>query len=175
MFIRTKQLTMSFTLFIILIIVVPIALMGVMAGFFKKKFPDNDKIPGIISLVIIAGAIFLGVWAPRVYVVYEEDGELTYYTQVVFFSYTHETEDGDEIEVEPVPFGCGVLNLSEEDLYLYPVFYGDYGDESATYDIYDSSYEPTDLWNIDVFPPDSAPDEVSSKSSSVTYYVLEIY
>lgn len=166
---------MSFTLFIILIIVVPIALMGVMANVAKKKFPDNDKVPGIISLVIIAGAIFLGVWAPRVYVIYEEDGEITYYTQVALFSYTYETEDGEEIEVDPVPFGCGVLNLLDEDLYLYPVFYGDYGSESRTYEIYDHSYEATEEWNIDVFPPDQAPDEVSSKASSVTYYVLELY
>jgi hypothetical protein len=149
--------------------------MGVMANVFKKKYPDNEKIPGIISLVIIAGAIFLGVWAPRVYVIYEEDGELTYKTQVAFFAYTYETEDGEEIEVEPVGFGCGVLNLSDVDLYLYPVFYGEYGDESRTYEIYDHSYEATEEWNIDVFPPDSAPDEVSSKSSSVTYYVLEEY
>lgn len=167
---------MSFTLFIILIIVVPIALMGVLAGISKKKFPDNDKIPGIISLVIIAGAVYLGIWAPRVYVVYEEEGEITYYTQVVFFSYTHETEDGDEIEVEPVPFGCGVLNLTEDDMYLYPECYGectgDWGDE---YEIDDMSYEPTDEWNIDIFPGEDIPDEVSTKASTEIKYVLYAY
>lgn len=166
---------MSFTLFIILIIVLPIVLIGVLANVLKKKFPDNEKIPGIASLVIIAGAIYIGVWAPRVYVITEEDGELNYSTQVAFFSYTYETEDGEEIEVEPVSFGCSILNLTDEDLYLYPVFYGDYGDESRTYEIYDHSFEATEEWNVDIFPPDSAPDEVSSKASSVTYYVLEIY
>lgn len=167
---------MSFTLFIILIIVLPIALMGVMAAFFKKKYPDNDKIPGIISLVIIAGAIFLGIWAPRVYVIYEEDGEITYKTQVVFFGYTHETEDGEEIEVEPVGFGCGVLNLTESDLYLYPECYGDCGgDWGEEYDIEKMSYMATEEWNVDIFPGEDVPDEVSSKASSETKYVLIAY
>ncbi len=167
---------MSFTLFLILIIVLPIALMGVMAATFKKKFPDNEKLPGIISLVIIVGAVFLGIWAPRVYVIYEEDGEITYKTQVVFFSYTHETEDGDEIEVNPVGFGCGVLNLTEDDLYLYPECYGDCsGDYGDSYEIDDLSYEPTDEWNIDIFPGEDVPNEVSSKSSTVIKYVMYAY
>lgn len=166
---------MSFTLFIILIIVVPIALMGVLASVSKKKFPDNDKIPGIISLVIIAGAIFLGIWAPRVYVVYEEDGEVTYYTQVVFFPYTYETEDGDKIDVDPVPFGCGVLNLLDDDLGLYPECYGDCsGDWGGDYTIYDKSYEPTNEWNIDIFPGEEIPDEVSTKASTEIKYVLYV-
>lgn len=166
---------MSFTIFIITIIVLPFVIIGLLANLLKKKFPDNDKIPGIIALVIIVGAVFVGIWAPRVYVISEEDGEYTYHTQVVFFPYTYETEDGDEIEVDPVPFGCSVLNLLDEDLYLYPVFYGDYGSDKNEYEIYAKSFEQTDEWNIDVFPPDEAPDQVSSKSSSVTYYVLEIY
>ncbi|CAG5086907.1 hypothetical protein [Parvicella tangerina] len=167
---------MSFTLFIILIIVMPIVLMGLMAAVFKKKFPDNEIIPGVISLIIVIGAIVLGIWAPRVYVVYEEDGELTYRTQVVFFSYTHETEDGDEIEVDPVGFGCGVLNLSGEDLYLYPECYGDCsGDYGDDYYIDGMTYEPTDEWNIDIFPGEDIPSEVSSKSSTVINYVMYAY
>lgn len=164
---------MSFTLFIILIIVVPIVLMGLTGAFFKKKAPENNTIPGVIALVILAGAIFVGVWAPRVYVIYQEDGEITYYTSVVFFSYTHETDDGEEIEVEPVGFGCGVLNLTDENLYLEPQCYGDCsGDWGEKYDIPKMSYKATKEWNIDIFPGDEIPDEVSSKSSTVINYVL---
>lgn len=166
---------MSFTIFIIALIVLPFVLIGVLVNYLQKKYPEQEKLPGLISLVIIVGAVLLGLWAPRVYVISEEDGEYTYYTQVAFFSYTYETEDGDEIEVEPVGFGCSVLNLLDEDLYLGPVYYGDYGSGDKDYEIYAKSFEPTEEWNIDVFPPDQAPDQVSSKSSSVTYYVLEVY
>lgn len=167
---------MSFTLFLILLIVLPIVLMGGMAAMFKKKMPENDKIPGIISLIIVAAAIFLGVWAPRVYVVYEENDEVTYKTQVVFFSYTYETEDGDEIEIEPVPFGCGVLNLLEDNMFLYPECYGDCsGDYGHEYDIESMSYEPTEEWNVDIFPGEEIPSSVSTKASSEIKYVLYVY
>lgn len=150
--------------------------MGIMATVVKKKFPENEVIPGIISLVVIVAAIVLGIWAPRVYVVYEEDGEMTYYTNVAFFPYTYETEDGEEIEVEPVGFGCSVLNLTDSELYLYPECYGDCsGNYGETYTIYANSFEATEEWNIDYFPGDDIPDEVSSKSSTVINYVLTDY
>ena len=165
---------MNFTLFMILLIAVPITI-GLVSAKYLIKFKGGN-IFAIILLFTIISSLFLAFGSPRVYVISQVDGVYTYYTRVSLFPFTHLTAEGKEIEVKPALFRCGVLNLTDSNLRLYPVYYqiqvGPTNDSS--YFIPPSSYLVTNEWNVDVFPPHDPPKEDFVESRSHVYYVLSI-